>query len=68
MDLLFLSYCLNTWAALEARDRHVIDGNAVRQLVDIADTVKWPRLSQAARYVVRDCGCEHMLGERRGTG
>lgn len=36
-------------------------------LIDMAASNGWARLSQAARDVVRDCGCGHMIGERRGA-
>ena len=65
MDALFMSYCLATRAAFEGHRRGIIEASAVQHLLDMADKTKWPRLSQAARDVVRDCGCGHMLGERR---
>ncbi len=67
MDALYLSYCLNTRAAFEGHRRGIIEANAVQQLIHIAAMVAWPRLAHAARQAVQDCGCGHMLGERRGA-
>lgn len=67
MDALFMSYCLNTRAAFEGYRRGVIEAGAVQQLLDMATMVAWPRLASAARQAVQDCGCGHMVGERRGA-
>ena len=67
MDALYMSYCLSTRAAFAGYRRGVIEANAVQQLIHIAAMVAWPRLAQAARQVVCDVNCRHMLGERRGA-
>lgn len=67
MDAQFMSYCLNTRATFEGYRRGVIEASAVQQLIDMAAEVAWPRLANAARQAVIDCGCGHMVGERRGA-
>ena len=61
-----ISFWLAARAARTWHRRGIIEGNAVKHLIDIA-TYASPALRAAARRVVGEVGCSHMIvaGERR---
>ncbi len=66
MDPTLISYWLAAQTALACHRRGLIEADTVKHLIHIANYAS-PRLRAAARRVVAQVGCGHMVGERRGA-
>ena len=67
MDPTPTSYFLAAKTAHAWRQRGIIEAGAVSHLIDMATHAALPCIRKAARRVVGDVGCAHMIptGERR---